>query len=74
MFLQTEYPSPATRYRLCLRRVVAGMRLLLWVVVQLEVVQRAVEVLEVDAGLVAAGVGLDGGEKIYSVLPLQRRW
>jgi hypothetical protein len=46
----------------------------LWVVVQLEVVQRAVEVLEVEAGLVAAGVGLDGGEKIYSMLPLQRRW
>jgi hypothetical protein len=46
-----------------LQRAVAKLRLLLWVAVQLEVAQPAVEVREVEAELVAVDVGLDG-EKI----------
>lgn len=71
--LQTGYPSLATRYRLYSRLVVAKLRLLLLVVGRLEVALPAVEGPEVEAGLVVADVGLDGG-KISSVPPLQWRW
>jgi hypothetical protein len=71
--LQTEYPSPATRYRLYSQLVVAKLRLLLLAVERLEVALLAVGGPEVEAGWAIADVGLDG-EKIFSVPPLQWRW